>query len=374
MKDKKQSQIIEINRKKIGQEQSCFIILDAGVNHNGSMELAKKLVDAAKKAGVDAVKFQTFKSEKIVTPDAEQAEYQTKNIGKKESQYEMLKRLELTYKDFEELKKYCDKKGIMFLSTPHSCNEDVDLIAKLCPAIKVASGDLINIPLLKYIAHKNLPILLSTGMGTLEEVREAVDTIKHYNDQLVLLHCTSNYPTPLNEVNLKSMITMYNEFKLPVGYSDHTEGIIVSVAAVAMGACVVEKHLTIDKTMEGPDHKASLEPHEAAALVKQVRRVEKMLKQNKSIDTILNELNIPREILGDGVKKPMPSEYATMKVARKSVVAAQDIKKGTVITEDMLTIKRPGNGLHPREYYNIIGKTAKKDIAKDSLLSWSYLR
>ncbi len=368
------SKIIIIENKIIGKGYPCYIILDAGVNHNGSMKLAKKLVDAAKKAGVDAVKFQTFKSEKIVTPDAEQAEYQTKNIGKKESQYDMLKRLELTYNDFEELKKYCDKKGITFLSTPHSCNEDVDLIAKLCPAIKVASGDLINIPLLKYIAHKNLPVLLSTGMGTLEEVREAVDTIKPYNDQLVLLHCTSNYPTPLNEVNLKSMITMYNEFKLPIGYSDHTEGIIVSVAAVAMGACLVEKHLTLDKKMEGPDHKASLEPDEAAALVKEVRLVEKMLEKNKSIDEILNALKVPKEIMGDGIKRPMPSEYATMKVARKSVVAAQDIKKGSVITEEMLTIKRPGNGLHPREYYNIIGKTTKKDIAKDSLLSWSYLR
>jgi sialic acid synthase SpsE len=365
---------IKIGKKKIGKGKPCFIIMDAGVNHNGSMELAKKLVDAAKYAGVDAVKFQTFKSEKIVTPDAEQAEYQKKNIGKKESQYDMLKRLELSYKDFEELKKYCDKKGIIFLSTPHSCKEDVDLIAKLCPAIKIGSGDLTNIPILKYIAKKNLPIILSTGMATLDEVREAVQTIAPVNQKLVVLHCTSNYPTPLNEVNLKSMITMYNEFSYPVGYSDHTEGIVVSVAAAAMGACIVEKHLTLDKKMEGPDHKASLEPDEAAFLVKEVRRVEKMLRQNKSLDYILNELKIPNEILGDGIKKPMLSEYDTMKVARKSVVAAQDIKKGTIITEEMLAIKRPGNGLHPREYFKIIGKTAKNDIAKDSLLSWSYLR
>lgn len=365
---------IKIGKMRIGKGNPCYIIMDAGVNHNGSMEIAKRLVDAAKKAGVDAVKFQTFKSEKIVTPDAEQAEYQTKNIGKQESQYNMLKRLELAYKDFEELKRYCDKKGITFLSTPHSCNEDVDLIAKLCPAIKVASGDLINIPLLKYIAQKDLPILLSTGMGTLDEVREAIDAIKPYNEKIIPLHCTSNYPTPLNEVNLKSMLTMRDAFPYPVGYSDHTEGIIVSVAAVAMGASIVEKHLTLDKTMEGPDHKASLEPDEAAKLVKEVRRVEKMLRQNISLDAILSQLKVPREILGDGIKKPMPSEYATMKVARKSVVAAQDIKKGAIITEEMLSIKRPGNGLHPREYYKIIGKTAKKNIAKDSLLSWSYLR
>jgi sialic acid synthase SpsE len=286
----------------------------------------------------------------------------------------MLKRLELNYKDFEELKKYCDKKNIIFLSTPHSCNEDVDLIAKLCPAIKVGSGDLTNIPILKYIAQKKIPILLSTGMATLDEVREAVQTIAPINQKLVVLHCTSNYPTPFNEVNLKSMITMRDEFKFPVGYSDHTEGIIVSVAAVAMGACLVEKHLTLDKSMEGPDHKASLEPDEAAALVKQIRQVEKMLKKGKGIDEVLDELKVPKEIMGDGIKRPMPSEYSTMKVGRKSVVAAQDIKKGTIITEKMLTIKRPGDGLHPREYYNIIGKTVKKDIAKDSLLSWSYLR
>jgi len=347
--------------------------MDAGVNHNGSMELAKKLVDAAKRAGADAVKFQTFKSEKIVTPDAEQAEYQKKNIGKKESQYDMLKRLELSYKDFEELKKYCDKKKIIFLSTPHSSNEDVDLIAKLCPAIKVGSGDLTNIPILKYIAEKNLPILLSTGMATLDEVREAVQTIAPINQKLVVLHCTSNYPTPYNEVNLRSMITMRDAFDYPVGYSDHTEGIIVSVAAAAMGAYVVEKHLTLDKKMEGPDHKASLEPDEAAALVKEVRHVEKMLKQNANASEIMKKLQISKEIFGDGIKKPMPSEYATMKVARKSLVAAQEIKKGTVIDERMLAIKRPGNGLPPREYYNILGKTVTRNIKKDELISLKYL-
>ncbi len=368
------SKLINIGRRKIGAGEPCFIILDAGVNHNGSMDLARKLVDAAKNAGVDAIKFQTFKSERIVTPNAERAEYQKKNIEGTESQYAMLKRLELSYDDFSELKKYCDKKGIMFLSTPHSCNEDVDLIVKLSPAIKVASGDLINMPLLKYMAKTQLPILLSTGMGTLKEVREAVETITPINDKLILLHCTSNYPTPLNEVNLKSMITMRDAFNCLVGYSDHTEGIVVSVAAVAMGACLVEKHLTLDRDMEGPDHKASLEPTEAAALVKQVRLVEKMLKQNKGVDQILAELKIPMEIVGDGIKKPMPSEIPTMIVARKSVVAAEDIKKGTTITEDMLTIKRPGNGLHPREYYKIVGKAAKKDIKKDTLMNWSYLK
>jgi len=365
---------ITIGKKKIGEGHPCFIIAEAGVNHNGSLELAKKLIDAAVVAGCDAVKFQTFKAEKLVTREAEQAEYQTKNIGTKESQYDMLKPLELNYNDFEELKRYCDEKEIIFLSTPHSCKEDVDLIAKLCPAIKVGSGDVTNIPILKYMAQKGLPIFLATGMSFLSEVEEAVLAIIPTNRDLVLLHCTTNYPTPLNEVNLQSMISMHKKFKLPVGYSDHTEGIIVSVAAVAMGACLLEKHLTLDKNMKGPDHKASVEPNELAKLVKKIREVEKMLKKKKSAEEILSKLMVPPEIIGDGIKKPMPSEYAIMKVARKSVVAAQDIKKGSIITEHMLEIKRPGTGLPPREYFNIIGKKkAARDIKKEELLDPSMI-
>jgi len=359
---------IKIGNKKIDKGNPCFIIAEAGVNHNGDMGLAKKLIDAAKESGVDAVKFQTFKSEEIVTPQAEQAKYQTENMGKKESQYDMLKKLELSYQDFRDLKKYCDEKGTIFLSTPHSCEEDVDLVAELCPAIKVASGDMNNLPFLKYIARKNLPIILGTGMGTLEEVKEAVEAVCPINKELILLHCTTNYPTPLNEVNLRTIGTMMKEFDLPIGYSDHTEGIMVSLAAVALGACVIEKHFTIDKNMPGPDHKASLEPKELKEMVEGIRNVEKRLSAKEDSNEILKDLNIG-EALGDGVKKPNPSELEVAKVARKSIIARKSIKKGEKIARDMLAIKRPGTGIKPKFLDEILGKTAKADIEKDELIA-----
>lgn len=364
--------MIKIDNQFIGEGTPCFIIADAGVNHNGSLKLAKKLIDAAEETGADAVKFQTFESEKIAILDAEQAKYQTDNTGKKESQYEMLKRLELSYNDFCELKKYCDKKEIIFLSTPHSCQEDVDLVAKLCPVIKVASGDLTNLPILKYIAEKKLPIILSTGMGTLEEVKEAVNLILPINKELILLHCITNYPTPLNEANLKAMETMKKEFNLLVGYSDHTIGIKIPVAAVVLGACVVEKHLTLDKNMAGPDHKASLEPQELKEMVREIRKVEQKLKDGEKKEAIIKEFKI-KEALGGGIKKPMPSEYEIMKVTRKSIVAANDIEKGAIVTEDMLAIKRPGTGLEPKYYWQILGKKFKRDIKKDELINLSDL-
>lgn len=341
---------IKIDDKLIGEGQSCFIIAEAGVNHNGDFNLAKKLIDMAKDAGVDAVKFQTFKAENIVTPKAEQAKYQTKNIGKKESQYAMLKRLELPYSAFRKLKKYCDKKGIIFLSTPHSSKEDVDIVAELCPAIKIASGDLTNLPILEYMAKKQLPIILSTGMANLEEVREAVKTILPINKKLILLHCTTNYPTPLKEVNLKAILTMEKEFNLLIGYSDHTEEISVSLTAVAMGACVIEKHFTLDKNMPGPDHKASLEPQELKTMVKGIRNIE--------------------AALGGGKKVPNPSELEVAKAARKSIIAAEDIRKGDIIEESMLVIKRPGTGIAPKYFSKILGKKAKEDIKKDEVLKW----
>ncbi len=363
---------IKIGKKLIGEGEPCFIIAEAGVNHNGDIGLAKKLIDKAEEAGVDAVKFQTFKSEEIVTPDAEQAKYQSENIGKKESQYAMLKRLELSYSAFRELKEYCEQKGIIFLSTPHSCKDDVDLVAELCPAIKVGSGDLTNLPILRYIAEKKLPIILSTGMATLEEVKEVIETILPINKELVLLHCTTNYPTALNEVNLRAMQTLADEFGLPVGYSDHTEGINVSLGAVVLGACMIEKHFTLVKNLPGPDHKASLEPKELQEMVKGIRKIEKMLAQKESSEDILRELNI-QEALGDGVKKPNPSEIEIAKMARKSIVAAADIKKGTKITEDMLAIKRPGIGIKPKFFDEILGRVAKKDIEKNSLIVYEDL-
>ncbi len=360
---------IKIGKKLIDKGNPCFVIAEAGVNHNGDLELAKKLIDAAYEAGVDAIKFQTFKSEEIVTPEAEQAKYQTENTGKKTSQYEMLKRLELPYSAFRELKKYCDEKRILFLSTPHSCKEDVDLVAELCPTIKVGSGDLTNLPILKYMARKKLPIIFSTGMANMEEIREGVEAILPINNQLILLHCTTNYPTALNEVNLRAMQTMEKEFNLLTGYSDHTENINVSLVAVAMGACIIEKHFTLDRNMEGPDHKASLEPKELKNLVDGIRSIEKQLSEGEKSENIIAKLNV-QEALGNGIKRPNSSEVEVAKIARKSIVAANDIKAGEMIKEEMLKIKRPGTGIMPKFLDKVVGKTAKENIQKDELIAW----
>ncbi len=363
---------IKIKNKLVGKGLPCFIIAEAGVNHNGDVDLAKKLIDVAKKAGADAVKFQTFKAENIVTPQAQQAKHQTENIGRKESQYQMLKRLELSYFDFEKLKEYCDEKGIIFLSTPHSSKEDVDLVVKLCPAIKVGSGDLNNLPILEYMAGKNLPVILSTGMANLEEVKEAVDVVLPINKELILLHCTTNYPTKINEVNLRAMETMKKEFGLPIGYSDHTEGIKISLAAVILEACVIEKHFTLGKNMPGPDHKASLEPEELKMMVEGIRKIEKRLAAGENPDIILGELNI-KEAMGNGIKNPNLSEIEVAKVVRKSIVAAKDIKKGLTITENMLDIKRPGTGISPEHFNQVVGKKSKEGIKKDELINWGKL-
>lgn len=364
---------IKIENRLIGEGEPCFIIAEAGVNHNGDLELAKRMVDAAKEAGADAVKFQTFRAEEIATPQARQAEYQTKNIGKEESQYEMLKKLELPYSSFRELKDYCANKQIIFLSTPHSCKEDVDLVAELCPCIKVASADLTNLPILKYIAQKSLPVMLSTGMSTLDEVKEAAGAVLPFNKKLILFHCTANYPTPLNEVNLRAILTMGKAFGLPTGYSDHTEGIGASLASVSLGVCVVEKHFTLDKNLPGPDHKASLEPRELKNLVDGIRDIEERLSRNVKREDIIKELKM-EAALGNGIKKPQKSELDAAKVARKSIVAAVEIEKGEIIKENMLAIKRPGTGIKPKHFDGIVGRTAKNAIKKDSLIKFSDLK
>jgi len=339
---------IRIGRRLIGEGYPVFIIAEAGVNHNGKIKLAKKLVDVAKEAGADAVKFQTFKAESLVSEKTEMAEYQKRNIKKKQSQLEMLKKMELNPKDFIELKKYCDKKGIIFLSTPHT-EEAVDFLEPLVPVYKVASGDLTNIPLLEKIAKKKKPIILSTGMATLSEVREAVQTIrKQDNNKIVLLHCTTNYPCSLDEVNLRAMQTI-KRLNCLVGYSDHTLGIIVPIMAVTMGAVVIEKHFTLNKNLPGPDHKASLEPEELKRMVKAIRDVEKAL--------------------GNGVKKPTKGEKKIAKAVRKSIIARVDIPVGSRITKEMLTIKRPGTGLPPKFLEKVVNKRAKVKIRKDEVIS-----
>ena len=346
--------IIKIGKKNIGKGKPCFIIAEAGVNHNGSLKLAKKLVDVAKEASADAVKFQTFKAEKIVTKNAEMVNYQKRNIGKKESQLEMLKKLELGNEDFIELKKYCDKKNIIFLSTPHT-EDAVDFLESLVPVYKIGSGDLTNLPFLEKIAGKKKPIILSTGMATLSEVKEAVGTIKKAgNNKIILLHCTTNYPCPLEEVNLKAMLTLKKELNLPVGYSDHTLGITVPIMAATLGAVILEKHFTINKNLPGPDHKASLEPDELREMVIAIRNTEKAL--------------------GGGVKKPTKSEEKIKKVVRKSIIAKIDIPKGAKITDEILIIKRPGNGIQPKYLHKVIGKIARGDIKKDNLIKFRELK
>ncbi|DAC72549.1 MAG TPA: N-acetylneuraminate synthase [Thermoplasmata archaeon] len=337
--------IIQLGTKCIGDKQPCFIIAEAGVNHNGKLNIAKKLVDVAVLAKADAVKFQTFKTEGVVTNDVGIASYAKKNIGKNLTQLEMIKRYELRYDEFKQLKKYCDKKKILFLSTPHSFDA-IDFLEDLVPAYKFGSGDLTNTKALHYAARKHKPIILGTGMATLSEVRTAIRTIRATgNHHIIALHCTTNYPCPLAEVNLRAMLTMQNTLNCLVGYSDHTVGITVPIMAATLGAVVIEKHFTLDKSMSGPDHKASLEPEELTQMVTAVRNVE--------------------TTLGSYAKKPTPSEKEIMKLVRKSIVANQHIKKGVIIRNTMLAIKRPGNGLSPTKIEQILGKKTKKPIQKD---------
>jgi len=326
-----------------------FIIAEAGVNHNGRLDLAYQLIDVAKDAKADAVKFQTFKAENVVSKLADKAEYQKKTTGSDNSQLEMIKKLELSFDDFIKLKKYCDKKEIMFLSTPFD-HQSIDFLYDLVDIYKIPSGEIINGPYLKHIAAKNKTIIMSTGMANLGEVEEAINTIRSVNSEvkISLLHCTTNYPTPYEEVNLKAMQTLAAAFKLPVGYSDHTLGIEVPIAAVAMGARIIEKHFTLDKKLPGPDHKTSLEPHELKAMVKAIRNIEKSL--------------------GDGIKKPNKSEIEIMKVARKSIVASKNIKKGEIFAKTNITVKRPGTGISPMRWDEVIGEKANRDFKDDELI------
>lgn len=325
---------------------SVYIIAEAGVNHNGKLDLALKLCDAAKEAGVDAVKFQTWKTENIVTASARQAAYQTENTGKEESQYDMLKGLELSYDHFRTIQDYCKKIGIDFLSTPDE-EESLDFLVSLgLPFIKVGSGEVTNIPYLRKIGSCKKPVILSTGMSNIAQVALAYDTLLQAGaDGVSLLHCTTNYPCPYNEVNLKAMITLREAFKCKVGYSDHTMGTEVPVAAIAMGAEIIEKHFTLDKNMEGPDHKASLEPAELKLMVQQIRNIE--------------------VALGDGIKRPNKSETENVKVVQKSILAKRPIKKGEILTEDILTVKRAGEGISASLWDSVIGAPAIKDFEID---------
>lgn len=345
---------VKIGNRLLGEAEPCFIIAEAGVNHNGDINLAKKLIDVAQEAGADAVKFQTFRAEELVTETAEKAEYQKETTNPEESQFAMIKKLELAARDFEELFVYTQRQGILFLSSPFD-NWSVDLLEKLgVPAFKIPSGEITNFPLLKYIAEKKKPIILSTGMSTLKEVEEALEVIRNEGvAEIILLHCVSSYPAKMEDMNLRAMATLQETFLLPVGLSDHTLGITIPIAAVALGACVVEKHFTLDKNLPGPDHKASLEPGELQKMVAAIRDVEKAL--------------------GDGVKKLTMEEEENKKVARRSIVAKVDIAKGTVIAEEMLAMKRPGTGLEAKSMNLIIGGRAKENIKSGETITLSNL-
>ncbi len=345
---------IKIGEKIIGSQNPCFIIAEAGVNHNGDVALAKKLIGAAVEAGANAVKFQTFKTENVVTLTAEKAEYQKTTTGATESQYEMIKKLELSEDDFWDLSEYAREVGIIFLSTPFD-GESADLLDQIgVPAFKIPSGEITNFPLLKKIAQKSKPIILSTGMATLGEVEGALNDLKKYGaEEIILLHCTTSYPAPVKSVNLHAMETLRCAFQVPIGYSDHTEGITIPVAAAAMGACVIEKHFTLDRTLPGPDHRASLEPQELAAMVKAVRDVE-----------------LAR---GNGIKSPTEEEKAIKRVARRSIVAKRDICVGDVLAEGDLAIKRPGTGVEPRYFDSVMRKKARVPIRRDQVIQWDMI-
>jgi N,N'-diacetyllegionaminate synthase len=326
-----------------------LIIAEAGVNHNGSINLAKQLVDKAKEAGADIIKFQTFNPESLTSKYAEKAAYQKITTDAEESQQDMLRKLTLTNEDFYDLKKYCDDAGIKFLSTPFDL-ESISFLEKLgCDMWKIPSGEITNLPYLEKIASTHKPLIMSTGMATLDEVGDALQALKNNGaGEVTLLHCTTQYPAPYDSVNLKAMLTLKEKFGCRVGYSDHTKGIEVPIAAVAMGAEVIEKHFTLDRNMPGPDHKASLEPDELKAMVSSIRHIE--------------------QAMGDGVKKPSETEIPNKTVARKSIIAARDIKKGEALTEENLTTKRPGNGISPMKWHEILGTRAVRNFKEDELI------
>jgi N,N'-diacetyllegionaminate synthase len=346
--------VITIGDRPIGPGQPCFIIAEAGVNHNGDPALAHRLIDVAFHARADAVKFQTFKADRLVTLDAPKAEYQLQQTEAGESQYDMLKRLELSAETFGELQQHCHEVGIRFMSTPFD-EDSADLLARLGVTVfKTPSGELTNLPYLAHVARKGRPMIVSTGMATLGEVEAAVNAIRSTgNPDLVLLHCVSNYPADPADVNLRAMETMTRAFGVPVGLSDHTAGIEVALAAVALGACVVEKHFTLDRTLPGPDHAASLEPDQLAAMIRGIRNVE--------------------AALGHGRKEPTASELNTADVARKSLVAARDLLAGAVLSDDMLAVKRPGTGLPPVMRPYLIGRTLHIDVKAGTLIALEML-
>jgi N-acetylneuraminate synthase/N,N'-diacetyllegionaminate synthase len=345
---------MRIGERTIGAGHACFIVAEAGVNHNGDLEQAKRLVDAAAEAGADAIKFQSFQAESLASSDAPKAVYQIARTGREGSQREMLHALELSRPAHEALSRHAHERGILFCSTPFDL-ASADLLVEIgVPFFKVSSGDLTHIPLLRHLARTGKPIVLSTGMADLNEVGSALDVLRAAGARdVALLHCVTEYPAPGAEANLRAMGSMRERFAVPVGYSDHTLGLQVALAAVALGACILEKHLTLDRAQPGPDHHASLEPEEFRQLVREVRAVEASL--------------------GDGVKRPAPSEVANRAVARRSVFAAVDIHKGTVLAAEMLVCKRPEDGIPASRFDAVVGRSARSDIHAGDKLTWDQI-
>ena len=339
--------VVDIGGRRVGTGERAFVIAEAGVNHDGKLSQALELVAAAKRAGADAVKFQTFRADRLVTRDAPQAEYQAQGEKRRSTQHEMLRRLELSDDDHLALVRRCRELGVLFLSSPFD-ERSADLLEELgVPAFKIGSGELTNTPLLQHVARKGRPMLVSTGMADIEEVRIAVDAIRAAgNDDLVLLHCVSLYPAPLEDVNLRAMQTLRSEFGVPVGYSDHTEGNEAAMAAVALGACVLERHFTLDRSLPGPDHRMSIDEEGLSSLVRTIRSVE--------------------AALGTGEKIAVDGERAIAAVARKSLVAAVFIEAGTEIGDEMLKVVRPGTGMRPGRRAEVVGKRAARDIPADT--------
>ena len=327
-----------------------LIIAEAGVNHNGSIDLAKKLIDAATNAGVDYVKFQTFKAENLVQKKAKKAAYQINNTGNNDSQFKMLKKLELTYENHSILIDYCKSKNVKFLSTAFDF-ESIEFLKDKLDFYKIPSGEITNLPYLEKVAKLGLSIVMSTGMATMQEVKDAYHVLTKNGikkEDIIILHCNTEYPTPMEDVNLNAMLTIGKELDVKIGYSDHTLGIEIPIAAVAMGATVIEKHFTLDRAMEGPDHKASLEPNELKAMVKAIRNIE--------------------IAMGNGVKTPSKSEQKNITIARKSIVAITNIKKGAIFTKNNITVKRPGNGISSMKWHEVLGTEAKFDFNIDELI------
>lgn len=331
--------------------KKVFIIAEAGVNHNGSSDIAKELIDAAVKAGADAVKFQTFKAANLVSKTAQKADYQKQTTDVEESQFEMIQKLELDVDTHKELISYCKHKNILFLSTPFD-HESIELLHKLgLEVFKIPSGEITNLPYLRHIGSLNKRVILSTGMANLGEIEAAINVIIQAGSNrknITILHANTEYPTPMKDVNLKAMVTIGNAFNTNYGYSDHTLGIEVPIAAVALGASIIEKHFTLDKNMPGPDHRASLEPHELISMIQAIRNIE--------------------QALGSTVKQPSPSETKNKSIARKSLVAKTSIKKGEFFTEENLTIKRPGTGISPMRWDEVIGTKAVNNYQEDDLI------